>query len=234
MKKILVFDIWGDYGHFRKYYTTTSPLTFSFPPRPTISGIISAVIGLDKKEYLRYFSVKDADITLRILNPVTKVRMGQNLIDTKKARLFSRIKHRTRIRTEYVKNPQYRIYFRHSNEEIYKRLREFIKKHESVYTVSLGISELLANFSFIGEYGTKTLYTDKIVEIDSVIPSERAEISFEIGKEYFLTAMPVEMIEGRIVTKYSDVSYERNGRKILCRPASYCEIENGENIIFLY
>ncbi|MFB3896899.1 MAG: CRISPR-associated protein Cas5, partial [bacterium] len=30
--KILVFDIWGDLGHFRKFYTTTSPLSFSFPP----------------------------------------------------------------------------------------------------------------------------------------------------------------------------------------------------------
>lgn len=233
MEKILVFDIWGDYGHFKKYYTTTSPLTFSFPPRPTISGIISAVIGLDRKEYLRYFSVKDAYISLRILNPVTKVRMGQNLIDTKKAKLFSRIKQRTQIRMEYVKDPKYRIYFWHSNEEIYKRLKESIGRHESVYTVSLGLSELIANFSFVGEYGIKTLYPEKIVEIDSVMPSDMVEISFEPGKEYFSTTMPVEMIEQRIVTKYSDVSYEQKGQKILCKPASYCEIKNGENIIFL-
>jgi len=52
--KVLVFDIWGDYGHFRKFYTTTSPLTFSFPPPPTIAGILGAIYGTDKKtnEYL--------------------------------------------------------------------------------------------------------------------------------------------------------------------------------------
>ncbi len=235
MKKIIVFDIWGDYGHFKKYYTTTSPLTFSFPPRPTISGIISALIGLDKREYLNFFSHKDAYITLRILNPVTKVRMGVNLRDTeaRKKILFVGTEQRTRILTEYIKDPKYRIYFWHSNEQIYKRVKESIERHESVYTVSLGLSELIANFSFVGEYEIKTLYPEKTVEIDSVIPSEMVEISFETGKEYFSTTMPGEMIEGRIVTKYSDVSYEQKGQKILCRPASYCEIENGENIIFL-
>ncbi len=195
MKKVLVFDIWGDYGHFKKYYTTTSPLTFSFPSRPTISGIISALIGLDKREYLNFFSLKDAYIALRILNPATKVRMGQNLIDTKKARLFSRIKQRTRIRTEYVKNPKYRIYFRHTNEEIYKKLKQSLERHESVYTISMGLSELLANYSFIGEFGIKPLSTENEVEIDSVIPSDKSEISFEEGKEYFSTTMPVEMIQ---------------------------------------
>ncbi|MDI3478645.1 MAG: CRISPR-associated protein Cas5h, partial [Thermoanaerobacterium sp.] len=32
--KSLIFDIYGDFGHFKKYYTTSSPLTFSFPPPP--------------------------------------------------------------------------------------------------------------------------------------------------------------------------------------------------------
>ena len=43
--KCLVFDIKGDYGHFKKYYTTSSPLTFSIPPRTTVSGMIGALIG---------------------------------------------------------------------------------------------------------------------------------------------------------------------------------------------
>ena len=51
--KCLVFDIKGDYGHFKKYYTTSSPLTFSIPPRTTVSGMIGALIGLDKEEYLK-------------------------------------------------------------------------------------------------------------------------------------------------------------------------------------
>lgn len=233
MEKVLVFDIRGDYGHFKKHYTTTSPLTFSFPPRPTIAGIISAVIGLDKTEYLKYFTPDKADIALRITEPVKKVRMSLNLIDTKKAKLFSRIKQRTQIRTEYVKDPVYRIYFRHKNEDIFSELKNFLANHESVYTVSLGLSELLADYTFIGEFGFEELSVGQWVEIASVMPSENMEISFEEGKEYFSTVMPVSMSEGRIVTGYSAISYERNGKSILCKPSRYYGIENGENIIFI-
>jgi len=55
--KVLVFDLFGDFAHFRKYYTTTSPLTFSFPPPPTIAGILGAIYGASKEEYLDIFSL---------------------------------------------------------------------------------------------------------------------------------------------------------------------------------
>ncbi len=124
MKSVLVFDLWGDLGHFKKPYTTTSPLSFAFPPRPTIAGIISAIVGLGKNEYPRFFLRKDAAIGLRLLNPVKKIRISHNLIDTKRAKLFSKIKQRTQIRQEYVKDPRYRIYFQHKKAEIFSRLRD--------------------------------------------------------------------------------------------------------------
>lgn len=233
MGKILIFDIWGDYGHFKKYYTTTSPLTFSFPPRPTIVGIVSAIIGLDKTEYLKYFSPDEAHIALKILKPVKKVRMGLNLIDTKKARLFSRIKQRTQIRTEYLKDPAYRIYIGHKDEEILARLKNYLIRHESVYTVSLGLSELLADFAFAGVFEVEAVSPDNFAEIDSVISSENIEINFEEGKEYFSSVMPVVMKVGRVVTRYADIKYERNGARIQCKPTMYHRVENGENIIFI-
>lgn len=234
MDKVLVFDLWGDYAHFKKHYTTTSPLSFPFPPRTTISGIISAIIGLDKEEYLGYFSRDSAWISLRLLASVKKIRLGQNLIDTKKG--FSKIRQRTQIRIEYIKDPMYRIYFYHSNsEEIYQPLKRYLERHQSVYTVSLGLSALLANFSFMGEYSLHKISSQGLIEIDSIVPSKEVSgrIEFEEGKEYFSTNIPIEMQKGRVVTKYSEVSYERNGRSILCLPDSYYEVENGEKILFL-
>ena len=40
-EKLLAFDIWGDYAYFRRGYTTTSTVSFPFPSRTTISGLIS-------------------------------------------------------------------------------------------------------------------------------------------------------------------------------------------------
>lgn len=234
MSKVLVFDLWGDLAHFKKPYTTTSPLSFAFPPRPTVAGIISAIIGLDKKEYLDYFLKKDADIGLRLLAPVKKMRISQNLIDTKKARLFSRIRQRTQIRIEYIKDPAYRVYLQHKDADLFKLLRNYLEDHECVYTVSLGLSELLANFQFVGEFGLKRQTSRSPELIHSIVPEHAAgEFEFETGKEYFSATIPLEMNKKRIVTQFGTVFYERNGKPMLVKTDSYYQVANGENILFL-
>ena len=151
MDKVLVFDIAADYAHFKKYYTTTSPLTFAIPPKTTLYGLIGAVLGLDKEVYLNQFQPGDCQIGIKIKKPITKTRISLNLINTKNATLMSRIENRTQIRTEYLKNVEYRIYFHHKNNELYKNLKKQLKEHKAVYSISLGLSENLANFKFIGE-----------------------------------------------------------------------------------
>ena len=59
MKTILVFDIFGDYAHFRKYFTNMSPTTFVVPPRTVLTGIIGALIGISKEENPESFSLED-------------------------------------------------------------------------------------------------------------------------------------------------------------------------------
>jgi len=233
MKNILVFDLWGDLGHFRKPYTTTSPLSFAFPPRPTLAGIISAVIGLGKSEYADSFMKKDANIGLRILKPVKKIRMSQNLIDTKTAKLFSRIKQRTQIRIEYIKDPKYRIYFQHTDNDLFDHAKHLLETHECVYTVSLGLSELLANFQYIGEFNLEQKTNHEPIAIHSVVPAQAIEVMFEEGKEYFSANIPLEMDSNRIVTQFGTVLYERKGKPLFAKTDYYYNVENGERILFL-
>lgn len=52
----LVFDITSEYAMFRKFYTTTSSISYPFPPPTAIGGLIAAIIGeeneADKKHIL--------------------------------------------------------------------------------------------------------------------------------------------------------------------------------------
>ncbi len=234
MNRTLIFDLWGSLGHFKKPYTTTSPLSFSFPPRPTIAGMISAIIGLDKKEYLNHFKKNDANIALKLEAPAKKIRISQNLIDTKKARLFSRIRQRTQIRIEYLKDPKYRIYFQHKDKALFNRLKAMLEEHGCVFTISLGLSELLADFEFIGEFDSSPRAARDAVSIHSVAPGDAVEdLVPESGGEYFSETVPMEMNSKRIVTRFGPVFYEKNGKTLRLKTKSFFKVENGENILFL-
>ncbi|MCX8206813.1 MAG: type I-B CRISPR-associated protein Cas5b [Methanothrix sp.] len=229
---VLVFDVWGDYAHFRKIYTTTSPLTYSFPPRTAISGIVGAIAGLGKDEYFRYFFRDKAGIGCRILEPVKKVRIGENLIDTKKS--MHMIHNRTQVRFEFLKDPRYRIYFRHSDDRFFGDLRKMLEEHRCVYTPCLGLSQLVCNFKFVGELSMRRC-SDEFQEINSVVPLKclLGSPEFEEGREYFSEVMPCVMGEGREVMDYSEILYERNGMSIKARTRDAWELENGDRIVFI-
>jgi len=235
MNKIIIFKLWGDYAHFKKFYTTTSPLTFEFPPPPTLFGIISAIIGLDKSEYLDYFqNPADFKLAVKIINPIKKVRWTENLIDTKQH--FWRIKNRTQIRTEFLKDPAYLIYFSHNDSLIYEHLNVNLQKHQSVYSVCLGLSELLANFEYVSETKIKPATSSQEINLQSVLPesylNDKMSISFEGNREIFKINYPILMQSDRIVNKREDILFERNGKPIGCKLKRYWETEQGEIIVF--
>ena len=232
---ILIFDVWADYAHFRTYPTTISPLTFSMPPRTTMCGLISAIIGLDKNEYLKYFSKKQADIAIRIINPIKTTRIPINLIDTKNISRMNQIKNRIPTLFEFLKDVKYRIYFRHENIELYNNTKEFLEGHKSVYTPCLGLSENIANFCYIGEKKCKEITTENFIKIDSVIPEpkySRINIDIEEEKEYDSETMPIVMNEKRIVEEYNNIFFEKNGLSIIVKVNKFYEIDD-ERILFL-
>ena len=237
MNSVLLFDVWGEYGHFRKYYTTTSPLTFAIPPRTALTGLIAGIIGLEKNEYLKHFSKQKARIAVKVLSPTKKVRFSENLIDTKTADLMGRIKNRTQIRFEFLKNPKFRIYFHHTDAIIFRKTREFLEQHKCVYTPCLGLSEHIADFRFVGEFGySEVKENEAMVSINSVIPlpdESKVKIDFREPGEYFSEILPVEMDENRTLLEYCKTLYERNGKPIQAGVETFWKLDNDENIVFL-
>lgn len=236
--KILALDIWGDYGHFRKFYTTTSPLTFSFPPPPTIAGILGAIYGADKDEYLDVFSLNKCHIAIKIVKPIKKVRMGLNLINTK-GNIWTLIGNkyhepRTQIRTEFLKDPHYRIYVSHEEEKVMDELVQLVREHKSIYSVSLGLSELLCNYKYEGIFKGKEMANGEVELISPITTSNimRDGLTIESGKKYFKERMPIVMTPDRVVENYDNVIFEPDGKPIRAKVKSCWQLENGEVIAF--
>ena len=245
MDKLLVFDVWGDYAHFRTYYTTSSPLSYAVPPKPTLYGMISAIIGLEKEnnDYLNYFQNGSCKIAICILSEIRKVRWTLNLINTKGqggSHLFLLIKKkghepRTQIRTEYVKDPRYRIYFHHQDQTIYDKLKENLNQHTSFYTPSFGLSELLANFKYQGEVLVTPKSAVDWVNIISLVPEsfliDQQSVKLEPGVELFQVMVPMDMDPQRVVNCYERVFFERTGKAHSYRVKQFWETEDGKRII---
>ncbi len=239
--KIVVFDIWGDLGHFRVPYTTSSPLTFPVPPKTALYGIIGAILGYDKDSYLEKFQNNNWKFAIGIKREITTIRIPENLINTKVVKMFARMPKgkscRTQINFEFLKNPYFRIYAVSSKKEELYKLEKLLREHKSKYTVSLGISECLANFKYIGTFEGVKKNRNDYVEISSIIPlsclNDFKHISLlKEGRKYLRIHMPKEMKPDRELVESEDFIIESSGKPIDVKLEKYFEIEKlKENIV---
>jgi len=243
--KAILFDIWGDWAHFKKFYTTASPITFHFPPITAVKGIIGAILGLGKDPADDHFYIRELEglwCAVQIVRPIKTFRMGYNWIETKKAKYLSRIpseKGRYQTVIETVKDPHYRIYAAFpENTELFNRLSQLLQQHKSVYTPYLGISEHLANFRFVAEREAVQKYADAFIPIHSIVSVENLKrngqlaIQIKEGHAYQRDRIPVAMNAERMVTRYESVIYEMNGKAVDVIPKQYWELSDGTNIHF--
>ncbi|MGC9123494.1 MAG: type I-B CRISPR-associated protein Cas5b [Thermoplasmata archaeon] len=238
--EFVAFEIWSDYAHFRKGYTTTSPLTYQIPSRTALSGIIAAILGLPRDSYYdELLNEKNSAIALQILKPIKKVSINRNLVDTKSGfwGIEKPLVRRTQIVYEYIKEPKYRLFVWLSNNEKFEELKKAVMERKTVYTIYMGTSEHIAQFSPYekGFFEAELRHTDgDVVEIHSVVPSEKANIIIDQNDKdyvYGFARVPGFMNKNRVVRKYIDIYFEENGRPLKINKGDYYNIGGKINII---
>lgn len=226
---VLIFDLYADYAQLKKYYTTMSPLSFAIPPGTVLRGILGALIGIDKNESPEYFH--DIDLSLRLVNPVKKVNIPENLLKTTSKKHFSRFENHKPTNIEFAKDVRYRIYLKSNETEIYNQIKNQLLNHSSVYTLSIGISEALANFDNVEETFIENSI-DKIVPINSIIPTNLiSKVMFD-DCEIFTVTLPMKMKNDREVIEYREFAYERSGKPIQAKVEQTVKLKNGDHVIF--
>ena len=217
MKKILVFDLWGDYGHFKKIYATTSALTYPVPFKTAIYGLTSAIIGLSKEgnSYLEKFPPGTCKIGIELLSTPRTQRMHTNF-SLEPGMIKS---NRKPTLLELLKAPRYRIFWTHQKDLVYEQFKFHLKSHTSVYTPSLGLANLLANFEFVGEYDLEEC-TEGSHQVTGVIPMNSvkaldAKQAIANENELVEVAMyAMEMDTNRNVTQRDDILFDRRQKQV--------------------
>jgi len=230
----IVFEIKGAYGHFRKIYAPLSPVTYSFPPPPTVMGMIGGICGYGKEEYLEKIGWQDVRLAISLKNPVSKYRTGLNLINTK-SNTFFRLKGespRIQIPYEFLKHPHYRIFVSGAKKEAMETLKLFLKKGKTVFTPSLGLAQCIAEVDFIDVLDAEKL-TEEEHLISSVVPREQIKHAYyKPGGRYnrFRVAHRMRPL-GRVVEKYTEAEVEEGAKSITVHTDKAYSV-GGENVLF--
>lgn len=189
--RLLIFDWKGRMGHFRKLDTNSSSLTYSFPSRTTIAGMIAGVLGYEKDSYYELFSPERCKIGLSLLTPVRKVFQTVNYLFVKNKSDLNGVNGHTQIPIEFLfpsvekTHIIYRIYFWHEEHEIYAKLKHFLQEKKAVYPPYMGLSELTSTIDFIQESEVKEISPSmEKIKFDSVVRiSELQENSLEFAAD---------------------------------------------------
>lgn len=228
-QKVLCFDLYADYAQIKTYYTTMSPLSFAIPTGTMLRGLLGALTGIEKEKAPEHFH--EVDLAVELLNPVEKMNIPENLLKTVKMSHFSRFDSRKPTNIEFVKNPRYRIYIATEHADIFAEIEQHLKEHTSVYTLSLGISEALANFKNVASTFVEAA-PEGLVPVNSIIPTDAIrDVRFE-ESEVFTATIPVKMKNDREVTEYREFAYERNGKPVYVETKQTKLLGNGKHVIF--
>jgi CRISPR-associated protein Cas5h len=232
MNKILIFDLVGTFAHFRKFYTNSSSLSYAFPPRTVITGLLAGILGYERDKYYEEFSSENCSVGLAIKKPIRKLVQTVNYIRTKDLKELTGSGGHTQIPIEFVV-PQrekdvlkYRVYVLHTNEEIMDKLREKLKTGNIVYPPYLGLTECPAEISLIDDEGKFSLInSSNLLELITVIPTDKIDKieSINFQEEYkFMKEdrVPVEFAFERRIKKVSSYIYEQN-----CKPIKNIKIK---------
>lgn len=177
--EVLVFDISGKMAHFRQYYTNSSSLSYFFPPRTVLAGMVAGMMGLPRDSYYDLFAEDTMRVGLAIRSPLRKKMQTLNYVWAKElSQLNLSAGQHTQVPVELVLPRDYgdlivyRVFLWHGNGDVFSRMKAIIGGEKVHFPLYLGISECLATMHFVGLTKAEEEEFAGEVEVSSVVGVE--------------------------------------------------------------
>lgn len=241
MNECIVYELSGDFAHFRRPHTTSPAQTFGIPPRTTVAGVTAAILGLERDSYYDTFGRDTSHIAISLESPIRRLSLAVNLVNTEgsdaKTKGAKPGKHfrdnRQQNVFEHLCDPRYRFYISLTDTTLLNKLTELLENGKSVYTPSLGLSEHIAKTEFIGRYEIEWAHGTETVR--TVVPGDEIPLVPEAGANYVTERVPGFMKShdsgGRVSDGHIQFTYDRNATGIRLRDADYARI-GGDAVVF--
>lgn len=237
--RVVAFRYRGKYGHFLRAEASANGITYPYPPRTALLGVVGAILGLAKDEP----QVRLADAQLAVGGePPQRFWHKTNVRKDPPAPLPFTVRSRDkgtskeqrnfRFPQEWLWRPEYRVWAQlpdHVHIEFVSRLRE----RRWYFTPSLGLACLLADLEFMDEAEAEPLPED-VHFLSTVTP----QAGNDWGKEAAATGlgivslrMPAAATADRVFT-HRAYWFEHKGRPfpVRTRDAWLC---GADKVVFL-
>jgi CRISPR-associated protein Cas5 subtype I-B len=185
MKGVL-FNLKGNYGHFRKPETNNNPLTHDFITKTALIGLIGSVLGLEREEMKELFPQLSDDLLygISVQNSVKKESWAFTL------RKVVDILDKAPKQMEFLKNPENKIALALKSEKSASIFNEFvsaIRQSEAKFTPVLGLHNCPAEIKSVevGEFQTKdgSFATKGFIKENQLDAAKLITSKFRLGVE---------------------------------------------------
>lgn len=181
-EEVLVFDAHGT-AHFRRVEGNSTAQTYRVPPKTTIAGMISGMVGYSHDSYYDLFRAHNSAITVIPKSPLRTQTKAVLQINTDDAGHYVDVGPNDEIRIPrtwgedramqrnpyaYLFDVTYRFVVGLEDTETYTKLREALETRQYAYTPCLGRRECGVTIDYHGKCPVEWGKSD---EIDSAIPN---------------------------------------------------------------
>ncbi len=168
MPQLLVFDVSGRYGFFRVPNTPGMAVTFSFPPRTAMLGLIGTILGLPRNSYwMREHPLRSALVAVQIINSMVvsgevreipkesrtiSVRLGDADVVLPSGLVRGGTSEEGPRRVSILVSPKFRAYFRCADTKIMAAVQRALQENSFYTTPYLGHTSMPAEIDFRGMF----------------------------------------------------------------------------------
>lgn len=184
--EIISFDIVGKQAHFRKFYSNSTALSFTIPPRTTIMGMIANMMGLERDSYYQDFASDAIRISLGVKSQLKKSIYRLNYLRIKGNNDFRGLNGRIQLPLEVISGYDirkddviYRIYIAHHEKgrDMFNVIKARMLTKRPIYNLSLGAANFSASIQNIQLYNDKSTKeceaNNELINFNSAVISDK-------------------------------------------------------------
>ncbi|NWF97081.1 MAG: CRISPR-associated protein Cas5 [Candidatus Thorarchaeota archaeon] len=203
--RLLVFDVSGAHALFKVPGSTRSVVTFPFPPRTAILGMVGAMLGLPRNSYwAQGHPLRSATVAVEVTRPGMLAAYADRrdrpegnptgyLSDsTRPASVDTtgQFAATTAVSSSVLVNPAFRVYFSTPDERMRQALERALRLRMYHYSPYFGHASMPAEVSLVGSFRCDKMESGEY-EVRTVVPIQPEPRTQIVGDYVSIMGVPM-------------------------------------------